>query len=263
MRSNRHNYRYLYWTGGKSLIMNLLFVSYTPYWFVRTYLYLYLLSPMLNKYLRDISLIQRIFLISVLTYMAIWMGTIQCDGSLAGGKNVINFFLIYTIGNTLRTYQNKWKDVSIAKILSSYILLNILLVSLWMCFRNGIVGEGIMRISFWYCSPLLYVNAILLFMVFGRMKFTSKHINYCASSVFAIYLLHCQPYILNNIISKGAYAILNLTDAKELQTIVLFAVYATTIVVVSIMIDKLLTLFWKIVSDLTSKIEERTQLFFD
>ena len=104
---------------GKNIITDLFFISYTPYWFVRTYLFLFLLSPMLNKYLDNIGVFQRLVFIFVLAYMAVWMGTIQCDGSLEGGKNVVNFFLIYTIGNTLHVYQDKWKDISISKLLIS------------------------------------------------------------------------------------------------------------------------------------------------
>lgn len=239
------------------MIMDLMFVSFTPYWFVRTYLFLFLLSPMLNKYLEDINIIHRVILITVLAYMAIWMGTIQCDGSLAGGKNIVNFFLIYTFGNTLRVYHEKWKDISIVKLLTTYIFLNVVLVTLWMYFRESVVGDAIKRISFWYCSPLLYVNAILLFMIFGRLKLTSQRVNFCASSVFAIYLLHCQPFILNNVISKGATAILNFTHAKEIQTILLFIIYATAIVVVCIAIDKLLTPLWALTSNLASRFEDK------
>ena len=123
---------------------------------------------MLNKYLNSISTIQRVVFIFILAYMAIWMGTHRCDGSFAGGKNVINFFLIYTLGNRLRIYQDKWKRINSTKLLLMYVLLNITLVSLWIYFRNNMLGEIIMRVSFWYCSPILYINAVLLFMLWGR-----------------------------------------------------------------------------------------------
>ena len=212
---------------------------------------------MLNKYLNGISIIQRVIFIIVLAYMAIWMGTLRCDGSFAGGKNVINFFLIYTLGNTLRIYQDKWKRISATKLLLIYVLLNVIMVTLWMYFRNNILGEIIMRISFWYCSPFLYINAVLLFMIFGKMKFQSRWINYCASSVFAIYLLHCQPFMLNNVIAEGATAILNITHAEELQTLLLFGVYALVIVAVCILVDKLFTPLWRITTTLSRGLENR------
>lgn len=187
------------------------------------------------------------------------MGTLGCDDSLVGGKNVINFFLIYSLGNTLRIYQGKWEKISSIKLLLIYVSLNVTLVTLWMCLRNNILGEVIMRISFWYCSPLIYVNAILFFMIFAKMKFSSRRINYCASSVFAIYLIHCQPFILNNVIAEGANTILNITHAEEIKTLLLFGIYALVIVVLCILIDKLFTPLWKLITPMSCRLEHRIQ----
>ena len=41
--------------GGDFDIKQLLFISYSPYWFIKTYLYLYLFSPVLNNYLDKIN----------------------------------------------------------------------------------------------------------------------------------------------------------------------------------------------------------------
>lgn len=245
--------------GGGETIKNLLFISYTPYWFVRTYLFLFLLSPMLNQYLNRIDFTQRVFFISVLAYMAVWMGTLRCDTSLAGGKNVINFFLIYSLGNTLRVYREKWITIRLTRLLSIYLILNLLLVVLWIKFRNNIIGDGIIRLSFWYCSPIIYINAILVFMIFGKLNFSSRCINYCASSVFAIYLIHCEPFVLNKVIAYGATAILNFTHAEDFSTLLLFGIYALAIVVICISIDKLLTPLWRLVSMMSDRLENRFQ----
>lgn len=88
------------------------------------------------------------------------------------------------------------------------------------------------------------------------MKFQRKWINYCASSVFAIYLLHCQPYILENVIAEGAAEILKITHAEELQKLLLFGVYGLVIVAVCIIVDKLFTPLWRISTTMSRKLED-------
>ena len=46
-----------------------------------------------------------------------------------------------------------------------------------------------------YSNPLVIVEAISLFMVFHYINFNNKYVNYIASSIFAVYLLHMHPNI--------------------------------------------------------------------
>lgn len=241
----------------KDIIKDFLFVSLTPYWFVRTYFFLYLLSPMVNNYLDQISKRERIVFIIILGYMAVWMGTIHSDSSLSMGKNVINFIFIYVIGNTLCKLGRTLNNISITSLLLYYSLFNSLIVLFWLLFHNSLMGSIIWELSFWYSSPFLIGNAILLFLVFSKLHFSSRIVNYCASSVFAIYLIHCHPLILENLIGKGVSLILSFTEAKAITTILCFIFYAFGITIMCIFVDKLLSPLWKFVSRISEVINDR------
>lgn len=180
-------------------LKSLLFISHSPYWFIRTYLCLYLFSPVLNLYLKNTTTKERISLILTLSFISIYLGTSQGDISLFDGKNLINFSLIYVIGNTIRTYKERIMQIPIKYIICSYIFINLFTTTTYHILHGGIVSKFIWFVSFPYCSPLLIINAILFFIILFRLNFKSSAINYIASSMFAVYLIHCQPYI-NNLI---------------------------------------------------------------
>ena len=106
------NRYYIFGGVNKQFLKDCLFISHTPYWFIRTYLCLYLFSPVLNKYLENITAKNRFILIGVLFFISFYLGTSHGDPSLSDGKNLANFSLLYLLGNTLHAYEERWKGFS-------------------------------------------------------------------------------------------------------------------------------------------------------
>lgn len=232
-----------YHAGMLRLIKDFLIFSYPRYWFFRCYFFLYLFSPIINQYLMGISKRQRFYLIAILSFISIWIGTSQGDISLSSGKNLVNFLLIYVLGNTLRYYQSFWEKYPIKSYIGVYISFNVVLLLVWFMFSDSILGKIIMIISYPYCSPILYFNAILIFIIFGKLKIQSKKINYIATSVFAVYLIHYHRYIWE-FIGYGAKLLLVSFNYSPCLIIPVFAVYASLIFIFAILIDKLLNPVW-------------------
>ena len=245
----------IYYGGGvKAIIKDCLFISHSPYWFIRTYLCLYLFSPVLNKYLENISAKKRKVLIVILCFISIYIGTTQGDPTLSEGKNLVNFSLLYILGNTLRTYEGIWKSLSNKYLIPLYLSLNFLLVFLYCILDSDIIRKLIWIISFEYCSPILIINGILFFIIIARYELHSKWINYIASSMFAVYLVHCQPFIEQHIIRSIMEYILSIANNSLL--LLLYCIFFTAIIMfVSIIIDKGFSPLWKFQEKLSSRIE--------
>lgn len=176
------------------ILQTLQFISNTPYWFIRTYLYLYLLSPILNKYLATVERIRINTSTILLCIIAIYFGTTHGDPSLSDGKNLVNFMFLYFLGNTLSYYKDKWLKVKSGCLLVAYVVMNIITFSILMSYgRESPLGGAVWNLSFPYCSVMLIISATLLFMLFSKLQIHSKFVNAIASSTFAIYLIHCQP----------------------------------------------------------------------
>jgi len=96
---------YIHGENLKEIIKISFFISNTPFWFMRTYLFLYLFSPVINLYLKNITIRHRITLLIILFYISHYIGTLQTDPSLIDGKNLITFLFLYAIGDSLKHYR--------------------------------------------------------------------------------------------------------------------------------------------------------------
>ncbi len=162
-----------------------LFLSRSPYWFIRTYLYLFLLSPLLNKWLDSSSITKKLYLLAVLAFISVYCALLG-DPSVQGGKNVILFMSIYVTGDVLKEKSHIFKKINVIWLSIGWILFNILLILLWLNYEGTLLGKTIWYLSFQYCGPVLILNAICFFVIFSRLRIHCLTINRLATSVFAI-----------------------------------------------------------------------------
>lgn len=234
-----------------------MFITNTPYWFIRTYLFLYLISPILNTFLNNTTQTKINCVLFFTGIVSVYFGTTQGDPSLCDGKNIANFTFLYILGHTIHHYKNIWKAIPIKLITLSILLLNLAIFSLLFLFNRGTtIGAHIWLLSMPYCSPLLIINASLVFILFSQLNLKSKTINNLAKSTLAIYLIHCQPTIHKFIIlpvvemfSRKAFShsFYELSEGIELYKILVFFYAAGCTIFVmagSIFIDKSLFPIW-------------------
>lgn len=105
------------------------------------------------------------------------------------GYSIVNFILMYIIGAYLRLGASKfleWKTGNLCSLL----LLDIILMTVWARL-NDITGFFTVRSAREYCNPLVILEAVILFVLFSRLKIgTLKPVNKLAEGVFSVYLLH-------------------------------------------------------------------------
>ena len=219
-------------------IRDFFFISKSPYWFIRTYLYLFLFSPVLNAFL--ITTKRRCYLLVVLSFIAVYMGTMH-DGALRDGKNLVMFMLLYVIGDLLHTYQYMFSRIRLILLLLTYFALNISLVAAYILFSDKMIDKVLWLFSYPYCSPLLLINAIILFVIFSKIKFESSLVNYFSGSVFVIYILHHQSLIVNKLLHPlcmGMYEKLSYCPIFVLASLTFITIL---IMLIGIALDKLLS----------------------
>lgn len=247
---------YLIMGGGKRELASFaLIVSATPFWFMRTYVFLYLFSPVINLYLRNSTLIKRFYIILVLGFISHYVGTIGMDPSLLDGKNLVTFLFLYVIGNTLHHYEAIWKRIPSYWYGIVFICVNIVLVVIFSLFTGRIVDAIYERLFFRYCSFGLLVSSLLFFMWIGGISFKSRFINYIAKSSLAIYMIHGAGLIFFNIIGPISLYLLRLSS-NEFQLFILIFLLTVIIVTCCIIIDKLLNPIWDIINNLGERLQK-------
>lgn len=228
-----------------NILSTIMFITNTPYWFIRTYLYLYIIAPLLNKFIETATQKSINLLLVALAVISIYFGSTRGDSSLIDGKNLVNFIFLYFAGYSLEHYRHKWQSISYSYLLVGFLLINtIVIISLLLYNRESSIGSYIWRLVFPYCSPILIFNAILVFMIFSKLNIRSAFINICASSMFSVYIIHCHPafheYIImpicHNISSFLCHSIINYIGIVLLTTICLMAL--------CVIIDKCCTPLW-------------------
>lgn len=187
---------------GRSLLSNTLFIfsSKSCWWFVAVYVYLMLLSPLLNKVVEHCSKREFQWILLLLTVLNVYFGFGWNGVYNADGYNISQFIYLYLIGRYIYIYterKSNWKYR--LKCLGGYVSLSLLM---------GIIGY----VDFFYlrssCSflnvhvynnPLLIMSSIALLMFMLTFSFQSKVINWLSASSLAIYLLHDQCYTSSTI----------------------------------------------------------------
>ncbi|GMO38196.1 MAG: hypothetical protein Ta2B_17920 [Termitinemataceae bacterium] len=191
----------------KELLKSFFAFSHTPgLWFITTYVFLYLISPLINIALKQANTKQKFVFIMVTGIITGWFGFVNQCLTLEDGKNIVNFIFLYCIGDFIHNnIDNSKLKVKRHLLLLAYLLVNIgLFLILIFTERYLFLQKVLMKIFFPYNSPGLILNSILCFLVFSTIELKSVKINWIASSVLAIYLIHSNNYfivLLNKIVA--------------------------------------------------------------
>lgn len=228
----------------KEIVKSLFILSNTHFWFIKTYIFLYLLSPLTNYYFEKATMRQKCYMLFALAFVAQYMALTNGDINMKDGKNVINFIFIYFVGHMLSQYKDKWKEIPFYPIVISYIILNCLIIYIYIKFYNSTLGYYIWDFFFPYSSPGLLLNSILVFILIGKMSLKSKLINYTAASSLAIYLIHANRPYLVGLLGKCSIFVANQTIDRTFLMITILGLLSLVTIIVCIFIDKMLTPLW-------------------
>lgn len=213
---------------------------YDYWWFVKSYFFLFLFSPILNTFIFNASKNSYLkVLISIFLFQWFFDWIAPSVKWIQGGYSATSFIGLYLLGNFLHTYQGMFINQKKIRLLGIYLLIttfgsSFAFISLYF----GIYGSGYM---FSYNSPIIISSSVFFFLFFSQIKIKSNRINIIAKSCFAVYLFHtcryCFPVFKNlllyiyNHFSYGYYIILSF-----LTCIFIF--------IISIIIDRIRLYIW-------------------
>lgn len=183
------------------------------YWFVNSYVLMYIVSPYLNKLIHSLSKKQ----FSILTgYLLIFFSIrstifpMTWSQDDTAGMGIIGFVMLYCIGAWIRLYYKR--NGRILKWLCIYLGMSFLLV----VSKVGIIMIGADSLStkfYSYASPLVIMEAVSLFLVFlnkNPMKQGfSNSVNKIAKHSFSVYIIH---FSMLNVLFTKIFCINNYLD---------------------------------------------------
>ena len=203
------------------------------YWFISSYLLLFLLAPALNSFLDNNS--RRTALITVICFFLYefiygWLFNYR---EINRGYSTISFIGLYLLAGYLKRHPSpvtRLKPAADACIFVFTCLLNTL-VCLFMLGK----GHDIMRF-YNYTSPLVVLGSVSLLLCFSKLMFYSKFINYVASSALSVYLFH-QNHFINGEFTRISIQIFNNNGLPVY--FIKIVIYILAVFVISVLIDQI------------------------
>ena len=203
-------------------------------WFVNAYIVLYVFSPVLNLFAEKSS--KRQFEIVLISFFILQLvfGFIKSEAYFSRGYSPLSFFGLYLLARYIKIYPNsitekhKYHDITIYLCLSilvacmAFLVVKFSLCDVWLLYA--------------YTSPFVIVSSLFFFLFFTKITIYARCINWIASSVFAVYLLHTDPLFFET------YYLQPIREWYRVDNVFLFVAHITSLIVfvfvVSIIIDK-------------------------
>lgn len=220
--------------------------SVGDYWFIASYLILYIFSDYINMFIERLTrkelknfIIVGFFVLSIIPYLS---GMKILSNS---GLNFYSFIYLYIVGGYLRRYPLKdtyhFKRMTI-KHYRVLLLFLFFLVSAFNYFINDFaiqimglnslyseISSRILSTRLTYFTPIVLIQSICYFEFFRTLKFKNKFMNLVSSTVFGSYLFHDNNIIRSHIfkitgIDKGSFVSINMLIKMAIITIVIFTI---------------------------------------
>lgn len=188
------------------------------YWFATAYFFMYILMPYLNQLAKNMAVKQYVILLAILIFVICGPAYLMYYGiPVYGYTDIAVMILLWFTGAFIRKFESFFQ-------LKSWILFLILVLLICGNFLFHVWGFYIgvkhpkiytytLNIGMYNYSFFSYVLAVVVFLLFKNMKIRPNFfINFAASGVFAVYLIHDNPYVSNLIFRH----LIHFTEVKDL-----------------------------------------------
>lgn len=154
-------------------------------WFVKSYIALYILSPLLNKFCQTATKSQLgTIVLGFYIFQTIWGYSSGVFDFTLKGYSAFSFLGLYLLAQYVKRYGISWHKYRFSLFIIPMMLM-ILIAFFAIKFRIPIIP----RLMLNYTNPINIIAALGLLLIFNNINLINNHIiNYIASSCFAVYL---------------------------------------------------------------------------
>lgn len=176
------------WGSIPELVRNFIPITGIRYWYATVYFFIYLIHPLLDIVIRQISKKEHIALIMILIYFCSFLPTISGAQTMSSGGGVEIFILMYFLGALIRKYNPFSGGVFRYAVC-------LMLCVLLMC-ASEIVLKGLHYENYAYFvwpmkqAPVILASFLLFITVKNAGWKTGRIFRACGQSAFGVYLIH-------------------------------------------------------------------------
>lgn len=220
-------------------VIDLILLNDGGYWFVRSYIVLYIFVPMLNAYLNTTNKVKLRWTLILIFFVQTVQGFVTDNPWYSYGYSPLTFMFLYLLARYMRLYPSKQTTYKISTDFCIYIVTSLLTAIAALVFVVvGLNAYSVLN----YLSPLVILAAVYFFLAFTKFHFTNKSVNYVAISSFAAYLLHGQENFLDCIYC--AHVQMWITHCSKVMFVINSAIMIFGLFALAIILDKLRIRLW-------------------
>ena len=245
-------------------------IIYSQYWFITVYIVIYLVSPLITEALDRFSNQKNFFLMIFLVLINLLFPTFF-PGSLSEVSNYfLKFVLFFITGYMLKKYSKKWSFSKKHGLILLGLCFFIYITSIFAIEIGSILLHiNVFKKSLFFSnlqSPLVYLAAIGLFIVFKEMKIKNNNfINHISKFMFGVYLIHDNKFV-RPIIWTKLFKLDTVLNADPLVLLSLVLLSVIIVFVSSILIEAIRSYIFQGIEmkllDINTKIPKRLEKFF-
>lgn len=181
-------------------------LSFQYYWFIYSYLLLFILAPVLNSFIKNASKRQVETVLLCFFVYEFLFGWIKSYSDFNNGYSCVSFWGLYLLARYVSVYKPFWALKSASFDIVIYIVATLisalsLVVFLWSGVTPEIMAKILVRFNS-YTSPLTVIAALFLLLAFSKITFRNKAVNKIALSSFAVYIIQCNSNIFDPIFKE-------------------------------------------------------------
>lgn len=183
--------------------------STSPWWFMKNYLLLLLIAPILERYMDDCTHRDFYAMLGIAAFVSVYMGWFMHVPLYDNhGYDIFNFILLYIIGHWL-----KLEDGFTVKVKTD---VKIPLAVFLLCCALRYKVQPIGGVDWWdYSSPINIIMAISVFCIFQKIRVPEKlrrFVMFFSSSAISMYLVTDFPDLRPLLIQPLAYGMVTTTS---------------------------------------------------
>lgn len=212
-------------------------LSHSNNWFIRCYVILLLILPILNAGLEKFDKRQYLFVLLLLTILNMYFGWFHKQANFNGdGYNASQMVYLYVIGR----YLNQYVDWERIRPYRKYIFAGwVLMAALWGVIQN--ISTFVHIVPHWngwaYNNPIVMISAIVFFVYFRLLDIPqSRTINLFGSTMLGVFLIHMNRY-LGDYIYDGVRKVIYMpliSDVLWMQVAVLILLAIGGLIIMSV-----------------------------
>lgn len=184
----------------KTLLQQLLPITFQGCWFVGCYLFLYLLHPFINLIIQKSNKLDLLRITTILVVLYSVLPNVFGDYKYYNNF-LIGFITIYFVTAYFKLYLKNSSDNLALNI--KFIFIGVAVILFLISFTNILGNHYDMfnnKMLKWniFSNPFIIILSIGLFNCFKKLRFYSNRVNTIASLTLYIYMIHENPLIRDN-----------------------------------------------------------------